>query len=145
MSEVRTQEAIEGGVLAFRRERIEEGVHLARIAIRPGETSTPHYHPATRDIFYVMSGVLTVAVEVNPGDALPPYALLCAGRPEVAPIENGQEVHRVRLLPGEILAVNPLAVHCTSNAGETPCSFLCFEGVGDYQFVPVASSVTQRL
>ena len=92
-----------------------------------------------------MSGVLTVAVEVNPNDALPPYALLYAGCPEIAPIENGKEIHTVRLLPGEILAVNPLAVHCTTNAGETPCSFLCIEGVGDYEFVPVATSVTRRL
>ena len=142
MSDAKTQEAIEGGVLAFRRERIEEGVHLARIAIRPGETSTPHYHPATRDIFYVMSGVLTVAVEVNPDDALLPYGFLGAGPAEVARSASGKEVHRVRVLPGEILAVNSLAVHCTSNADETPCSFLCIEGIGDYKFVQVASSVT---
>jgi mannose-6-phosphate isomerase-like protein (cupin superfamily) len=141
MSDVKTQEAIEGGVLAFRRERLEEGVHLARISIRPGETSTPHYHPTTRDIFYVMSGVLTVAVEVNPDDASPPYRFLCAGDPEVARIEDGKKIHRVRLMPGDILAVNPLAVHCTSNAGETPCSFLCIEGIGDYKFVQVTSSV----
>ena len=142
MNDGRTQEAIEGGVLAFRRERIEEGIHLARIAIRPGETSTPHYHPSTQDIFYVMSGVLTVIVEVNPDDALPPYRSLCASLPEVVSAKDGKQIHRIRLQPGEILVVNPFAVHCTSNLGETPCSFVCIEGIGDYKFVQAPSSVT---
>jgi quercetin dioxygenase-like cupin family protein len=142
MSDARTQEAIEGGILRFRRERVQDGVHLARIAIRPGETSTPHYHPSTQDTFYVMSGVLTVTVEVSPDDVLPPYQSLCAAPPEVVRAENGKHVHRLRVRPGEVLVVNPFAVHCASNAGDSTCSFLCIEGVGDYKFVQVPSSVT---
>jgi len=131
------QREVESGVLAFRREGIQEGVHLARIAIRPGETSTPHYHPATRDIFYVMAGTLTITVEVPAAEGgVPPYDSLAAAAPEIVRTATGHEIHTIRLHPGEILAVNPPAVHCTSNAGDGPCSFLCIEGIGEYRFVP---------
>jgi len=140
MSEVRPQAAIEGGVLFFRRERIEEGVHLARIAIRPGETSTPHYHPSTQDVFYVMAGDLTVTIEVNPDDPLAPYRSLCTSAPEIIRGENGRQIHTLRLRPGDILVVNPLTVHCTSNRGETPCSFICVEGIGEYRFIQAPSA-----
>jgi quercetin dioxygenase-like cupin family protein len=141
VSENRVQQEVESGVLAFRRECIQEGVHLARIAIRPGETSTPHYHPVTRDVFYVMAGVLTVTVEV-PADATTPlYDSLAAAMPKIVPTEAGTQIHTIRLEAGEILAVNPPAVHCTSNAGDEPCSFLCIEGIGEYQFVPAGPAL----
>lgn len=142
VSDDRLQQQVESGVLAFRRERIQEGVHLARIEIRPGETSTPHYHPATRDVFYVMAGVLTVTVEVAAQGATPPYDSLAAAAPEIARTDAGTETHTIRLQPGEILAVNAPAVHCTSNAGDGPCSFLCIEGIGEYRFVPAGAEKT---
>ena len=141
MKDGTTQEAIERGVRGFRRERIEEGVHLARIDVMPGETSTPHYHPSTKDVFYVMSGVLTVAVEVDEG-ALPPYQTLCARAPESVDAENGKHVHKIHLQPGDILVINAFAVHCTSNLGDIPCSFLCIEGIGEYKFIQVPASAT---
>ena len=139
MSETRTQEAIEAGVLSFRWECIHEGVQLARISIRPGETSTPHYHPTTHDVLYVMAGILTVTVEVKSDVEKMPYQALCNESPEIVHAEPGKQIHTIRLHPGEILVVNPLVVHCTRNGANTPCSFLCIEGIGDYGFIRPAS------
>lgn len=136
MSDIRAQQEIESGVLSFRRERIEDGVLLARVAIRPGETSTPHYHPETHDTLYVMKGVLTVKVEVASGTPVPPYRAMCGRAPEISQRDSGGEIHTFRLHPGEILVIDPPAVHCTSNAGGTPCSFICIEGIGEYRFIP---------
>jgi mannose-6-phosphate isomerase-like protein (cupin superfamily) len=54
---------------------------LAEARLAPGGSTTPHYHPETEEIYYILSGrgLMTIAsetVEVGPGDAIaiPPGA-----------------------------------------------------------------------
>lgn len=127
----------EAQVLHFSRAKIADGVHLATIALRRGETSLFHLHTETRDTFYVMSGRLTVHVRVVQGVTNPGYAGVMATGPEVTSGADGAVTHRVIVLPGEVLVVDPGVVHCAMNLHDEPCNFLCLEGVGAYDFVEV--------
>jgi mannose-6-phosphate isomerase-like protein (cupin superfamily) len=121
----------ERAVLGFRREALAEGVQLARVALRRGESSLFHHHTRTRDTFYVLSGELVVTLRVAVGSS--GYHLLSAERREM-PGLNGP-VTRVVLGCGDVLVVEPGVVHCAANLAETPCEFLCIEGPGEYDFV----------
>ena len=63
------------------------------------------------------------------------YRSLSATPPRIERLGDGREVHRVRLLPGEVFVIEPNVVHCASNLDEEPCHFLCIEGIGSYDFV----------
>jgi quercetin dioxygenase-like cupin family protein len=134
----RGHEEIERGVLSFRRENIDEGVHVARVALAPGQTSTFHHHTSTSDTFYVTSGCLSVTIRVDPSHGAPQYRALCANPPRAERLESGHEVLRFDLLPGDVLVVLPHVVHAATNIAESPCGFLCIEGVGPYEFIPTA-------
>lgn len=48
---------------------------LAEARIPPGASTTPHYHPATEEIYYILEGIGRMQVEmefkdVGPGDAI---------------------------------------------------------------------------
>ena len=45
----------------------------------------------------------------------------------------------VRLKPGEVYVVKPTRPHLVTNAGATSLTFLVLQGVGEYDFVPLAS------
>ena len=127
----------EASVLHFAREQIADGVHVANIALRRGENSLFHVHTETRDTFYVMSGRLTVHVQVAQLAPKLGYRGLISTPPEVTTGANGEQTHRVKVLSGETLVVEPGVVHCAMNLDEEPCKFLCIEGVGSYDFVEV--------
>lgn len=70
---------------------------LAEAILAPGQSTDPHYHPRTEEIYYVLSGtglmrVGGAAAEVGPGDAV---------------------------------AIPPGAPHQIRNFGERPLVFLC--------------------
>jgi mannose-6-phosphate isomerase-like protein (cupin superfamily) len=126
----------EATVLSFSREKAFDGVHLARIALRKGENSAFHSHPTTRDTFFVMGGCLSIDIRVGMDrpDALYSGIRIAAIEPRHA---AGQLTHRLTLMPGDVCVVEPGVVHCAMNLAETPCHFLCIEGVGEYDFIEV--------
>jgi len=124
----------EARILHFRRDLVGPGVHLAQVALRRGESSLPHFHTTTRDTFYVMSGRLTVTVRVSSAGAKA-YRYLSEARPEIEKHGTEQEIHKLRVLPGDLLIIEPNVVHCAANVDSEPCRFLCIEGIGTYDFI----------
>jgi quercetin dioxygenase-like cupin family protein len=133
---VTEHEKNEARVLHFRRDRAHDGVQVATVGLRRGESSLMHLHSSTRDTFYVMAGRLTVTVTVDRARGGPSYQTI-GGAIEVHGRTGGGEVHKVRLIPGDVLVIEPRVVHCAANLDEDPCHFLCVEGVGLYDFVEV--------
>jgi quercetin dioxygenase-like cupin family protein len=131
----RRHEDIESSVLSFHRELVHDGVHVANIGLRKGEASTFHHHSETADTFYVMSGALTITLYVEAGREAPHYRSLCATPPRVERLVDGREVHRARLVAGDVFVIEPNVVHCASNMDDEPCRFLCIEGIGRYDFI----------
>jgi mannose-6-phosphate isomerase-like protein (cupin superfamily) len=121
----------EQAVLSFRREALVDGIQLARVALGQGESSLFHHHTRTRDTFYVLKGELVVTLRVASGS--PGYYVIARPRREAAGPEP--RMTRVTLGPGDVLAFDPGIVHCAKNLGETPCEFLCVEGIGEYDFI----------
>ena len=125
----------EAKILGFSRELLFEGVHMARVSLRKGETSTYHLHTKTSDVFFVMSGQLTITVRVSSPERMTPYQSLPSTLCEIRRAANGECIHRLRVNPGEVVVIQPGTVHCATNLYEAPCHFVCIEGVGDYDFV----------
>jgi quercetin dioxygenase-like cupin family protein len=129
----------EANILGFSREALFEGVHMARVALRKGETSTYHLHTKTSDVFFVMSGQLTIAVRIASPERMKPYQSLPSTLCEIQRTANGEYVHRLRVNPGEVVVIQPGTVHCAMNLAEAPCHFVCIEGVGEYDFVEAST------
>jgi mannose-6-phosphate isomerase-like protein (cupin superfamily) len=70
---------------------------LAEARLPPGASTTPHYHPRTEEIYYVLEG---------------------AGRMRI-----GDEARDVG--PGDAIAIPPGAVHMIVNTGAGTLRFLC--------------------
>lgn len=122
-------------VLLFRREQLAEGVQMAHVAIRKGENSLLHHHTRTRDTFYVMSGELTVTLHVDDMVTTKPYHAVSSTPVRISHDESGRPIHRVTLVSGDVLVVEPGVVHCAANLRDNVCRFLCIEGVGEYDFI----------
>jgi quercetin dioxygenase-like cupin family protein len=130
-----TPQENEARVLSFRREKVHQGVHVATVGLRRSESSLMHFHPATRDTFYVMEGRLTVTIVVEPTPGVAPYQSFGREAVRIEALASGGEAHKVSLTPGEVLIIEPGVVHCAANLDQAPCHFLCVEGVGVYDFV----------
>lgn len=70
---------------------------LAEARLPPGASTTPHYHPQTEEIYYILSG---------------------RGRMEIA--GESREVG-----PGDAIAIPPGQVHQITNTGGEVLKFLC--------------------
>jgi mannose-6-phosphate isomerase-like protein (cupin superfamily) len=70
---------------------------LAEARLPPGASSTPHYHPVTEEIYYILEG---------------------AGRMRI-----GEEVRTVG--PGDAIAIPPGQVHSITTTSDIPLKFLC--------------------
>jgi mannose-6-phosphate isomerase-like protein (cupin superfamily) len=70
---------------------------LAEARLPPGGATTPHYHPQTEEIYYVLEGT--------------------------ARMRLGDEEREVR--PGDAIAIPPGQVHQIVNTGATVLKFLC--------------------
>ena len=44
----------------------------------------------------------------------------------------------VRLKPGETYSVRPRRPHLVTNAGQSSATFLVLQGIGEYDYVPLA-------
>jgi len=138
---MKTHGRTEATVLAFQRDLVHDGVHVARIGLRTAENSTFHAHSTTRDTFYVMAGRLTIDVRIGPESPVQPYRVLRVSRPSdsLDDCEPNAAKHRLVLHPGDVCVVEPGVVHCAMNLDREPCHFLCIEGIGEYDFREVES------
>jgi quercetin dioxygenase-like cupin family protein len=130
----RTAAENEARIQSFRRERVAEGVQIAHVTLRRGESSLLHSHTMTRDTFYIASGCLTLTVFEDTGTPQPSFQSITA-RPAEVRKQGAGRVLRFRLGAGDVLVIEPGVVHCAANLDDEACSFLCIEGVGAYDFV----------
>ncbi|HKO49648.1 MAG TPA: cupin domain-containing protein [Polyangiaceae bacterium] len=130
----RTAVENEASIQSFRRERVAEGVQVAHVTLRRGETSLLHSHTNTRDTFYIAAGCLTLTLYEHAGTPTPSFQPISARPAEVREQRAGQ-VLRFRLHPGDVFVIEPNVVHCAANLDDEACSFLCIEGIGTYDFV----------
>jgi len=70
---------------------------LAEARVAPGQKTTPHYHPQTEEIYYLLEGTGLMRI--------------------------GDDLHDVR--PGDAIAIPPGAIHAIENTGRTTLKFLC--------------------
>lgn len=70
---------------------------LAEARLPPGGRTTPHYHPQTEEIYYILEGTARMTI--------------------------GEETCEVE--PGDAVAIPPGAVHTITNDGEVTLKFLC--------------------
>src|SRR5262245_38422410 len=70
---------------------------LAEARVLPGMATTPHYHPQTEEIYYILEGAGRMTIDGQTRD----------------------------VLPGDAIAISPGAVHTIANSGATLLKFLC--------------------
>ena len=70
---------------------------LAEARVPPGASTTPHYHPRTEEIYYILSGQGRIRIE--------------------------GEVRDVG--PGDAIAIPPGSIHTITNSGTEVLKFLC--------------------
>jgi mannose-6-phosphate isomerase-like protein (cupin superfamily) len=70
---------------------------LAEARVAPGLRTTPHYHPRTEEIYYILEGTGLMRI--------------------------GSETQAVG--PGDAIAIPPGAVHTIRSTGESTLKFLC--------------------
>ena len=83
-------------LLAHRNSVIQQQ-SLAEARLRPGQATTPHYHPVTEEIYYILQG---------------------RGRMQI-----GGELADVG--PGDAIAIPPGQTHQITNTGQETLLFLC--------------------
>ncbi len=91
---------------------VRPGFHITEIQISPSQTVPWHYHSNTQDTFYVLQGCIYVDLR-DPEEA-------------------------VRLSAGETYTVSARRPHRVRNAEEGSATFLVLQGIGEYDFVPLA-------
>lgn len=70
---------------------------LAEARLPPGASTTPHFHPRTEEIYYILSGSGQMRIEA-----------------EIGPVG-----------PGDAIAIPPGARHQITNTDDQPLVFLC--------------------
>jgi quercetin dioxygenase-like cupin family protein len=88
------------------------GFRIAELQISPTQKVPWHYHNRVQDTFYVVTGSIRIFLQ----------------RPK----------EEVCLSPGQTFSVRPKRPHLVTNAGDTSAVFLVLQGIGEYDFVPLA-------
>jgi len=88
------------------------GFRINELEISPGQMVPWHYHTNIQDTFYVLQ------------------RRICVSRRD--PEEE------VRLVPGETYTVRARRPHLVTNAGDGSAVFLVLQGLGEYDFKPLA-------
>ena len=83
-------------LLAHRNSEIQNQ-SLAEARLAPGAATTPHHHPRTEEIYYILEGTGTMTI-------------------------SDESRH---VVPGDAIAIPPGATHTILNTGEQPLKFLC--------------------
>ncbi len=97
-----------------RRERHAErpGFRINELQISPTQQVPWHYHSNIRDTFYVIEGRLRLFLR--------------------------EPKEEVRLGPGDTYTVMPRRPHLVVNGGDRSATFLILQGIGEYDYVPLA-------
>ena len=97
-----------------RRERHAErpGLRINELQISPTQRVPWHYHSNIRDTFYVIEGRLRLFLR--------------------------EPKEEVRLGPGDTYTVMPRRPHLVVNGGDCSATFLVLQGIGEYDYVPLA-------
>jgi len=95
---------------AYHVERLD--FRISEIQISPSQKVPWHFHNHIKDTFYVLEGKLRLFLR-----------------------DPKEEVH---LNPGEIYAVAPRRPHLVTNGGDQSTTFLVLQGIGEYDYVPIA-------
>jgi mannose-6-phosphate isomerase-like protein (cupin superfamily) len=88
------------------------GFRITELQIGPKQKVPWHCHSNVRDTFYVLAGRIRIYLR-DPKE-------------------------EVQLAPGETYAVGPKRPHLVTNGGESSAVFLVLQGIGEYDFVPLA-------
>jgi quercetin dioxygenase-like cupin family protein len=88
------------------------GFRITELQISKTQKVPWHYHSNVRDTFYVLEGELRIFLQ-DPKE-------------------------EVRLKPGETFTARARRPHLVTNAGEKSATFLVLQGIGEYDFVPLA-------
>ena len=94
------------------RHAVRPGFRISELQIGPTQEIPWHFHHNVQDTFYVLEGAITVSTR----------------DPEAS----------VTLQPGETFAAPAGQPHRVTNAGETSATFFVMQGLGEYDYVPVA-------
>ena len=88
------------------------GFRIAELQISPTEMIPWHYHSDAQDTFYVINGTIRIFTR--------------------------EPQEEVCLTVGQTYAVRPGRPHLVTNAGDASAVFLVLQGIGEYDFVPLA-------
>jgi quercetin dioxygenase-like cupin family protein len=88
------------------------GFRIGELQLSPSQQVPWHLHNNIQDTFYVIEGCVRLSLR----------------EPE----------EEVRLGPGETYSVRPRRPHLVSNVGDGPAAFLVLQGIGEYDYVPLA-------
>jgi quercetin dioxygenase-like cupin family protein len=88
------------------------GFRINELQISPTQTVPWHYHSHVQDTFYVLDGQIRLVLR----------------KPK----------EEVRLGPGETYSVRPRRPHLVTNGGNRSATFLVLQGIGEYDYVPLA-------
>lgn len=89
-----------------------DGFRINELQISPSQTVPWHYHNHIKDTFYVLKGEITIHLR-EPKDSL-------------------------ALGESESYIVEPKRPHSVTNSGSTSATFLVLQGIGEYDYVPLA-------
>ena len=88
------------------------GFRISEIQISTTQKVPWHYHSRVQDTFYVIAGELRLFLR--------------------------EPKEEVRLGPGDTYSVPPRRPHLVTNAGNGSATFLVLQGIGEYDYVPLA-------
>ena len=88
------------------------GFRITELQISRKQKVPWHFHSNVQDTFYVLKGDLRIFLR-HPRE-------------------------EVRLKPGETYTVKPRRPHLVTNGGDASATFLVLQGIGEYDFVPLA-------
>jgi len=88
------------------------GFRISEIQIGPTQKVPWHYHSNIQDTFYVLEGTIRLFLR-DPKE-------------------------EVRLGPGQSYCVRVGRAHLVANGGEVSATFLILQGIGEYDYVPLA-------
>jgi mannose-6-phosphate isomerase-like protein (cupin superfamily) len=92
-----TKDGSEIRELLARRNSSIRNQSLAEARLPPGKSTTPHYHPVTEEIYYVVEGFGRIGI--------------------------GGETHDIG--PGDAIAIPPGLIHTIANTAASTLKFLC--------------------
>lgn len=95
-----------------------DGFRISELQISPAQSVPWHYHTIIQDTFYVLACRIRIHLQ-EPKEA-------------------------IELGPGETYTVEAGRPHLVRNAGAGSATFLVLQGIGEYDYVPLAENSDQK-